>query len=392
MNRKLVYDFKNKYSDLNKDKLRKLKEELIGIKAKSLENLNSLIDESVKAFEDNDIQVHQTNTYTEAGEILQRLINDQKFIVKSKSNVINQIDLKEYLRNTDIIETDLGDFVTQITGVHDCHPVLPALSISAKEISKAIQEKYGKKIEADPKSIANWARDYLRDKIKESKIGLTGANVLTAEGEIVLLENEGNISLLSRLPDIHIVVATVEKIVKSSSDALKITQALANWGTGQKRTSYVSFIAGPSKTADIENKVITGAQGAKEVHLILIDDRERFIKDDLEEILKCINCGACLSMCPAYHISDRKDQYIGIKSMAMRYLDGELDQKVPYLCTTCGMCSRICPVGIDLREVLLKLRSKVGKSKANEEMIEKIKKFGNPFGEEPEKVEELYCC
>ncbi len=392
MNRRLVYDFKEKYSKLSKKELEKLKKELIQLKEYSLGKLDILIDDAVNAFEDNGIHVHQTDKYTEAGEILQNLINDRKFIVKSKSNVINNIKLKDYLKNTEIIETDLGDFVTQITGLHDCHPVLPALSISAEEISKSIKKKYGEDVEADPKSIAAWARNYLRNKIKDSEIGLTGANVLTTQGEIVLLENEGNISLLSRLPDVHIVVATVEKIVENSSDALKITQALGYWGTGQKRTSYVSFISGPSKTADIENKVVIGAQGAKEVHLILIDDREKFIKAGLEDILKCINCGACLSMCPAYHISDRSDQYIGIKSMAMRYLEGELDQKVPYLCTTCGMCTQICPVGINLREILLKLRAEVGQSEANKKMIKKIEQFGNPFGEKPEEVEELYCC
>jgi len=395
MNRKLIYNLRDKYKILNEKDVVKLKEEVTEIRNYSIENLDTLITKASNQFKANGIQVHLVKSYKEAGNQLKSLIGDTSPIVKSKSNVIRKIDLHKFFPKTEIIETDLGDFLVSIAGKHSEHPTSPALSLSIADITGAIEKNFKIKLEEDPQKIVDWAREFLRKKIITSSVGLTGANVLTAAGEIVLLENEGNISLVTRMPEKHIAVATVEKLVNTSENAMKITRAQAHWGTGQHRASYVSFISGPSKTADIQKQLITGAQGAKEVHLILIDDRERFNELEMEEALKCINCGACMSLCPAYHhslASDPGNYYKGIRFMIDDLLAGTLDPKMPFRCTTCHLCQEICPVQIDLSRILLDLRAQVPQTDGNKEMLENVRKFGNPFGEKPEESEELYCC
>ena len=165
-----------------------------------------------------------------------------------------------------------------------------------------LKEKFGAILSRRPEEIANFVRGVLREKISKAKVGITGANAITADGSIVILENEGNISLVSRIPDKHIVVSSFDKIVPTIEDALVVVRAASVFGTGQKFPVYLNIISGPSKTADIQNQIVTGAQGAKEVYLILLDNgRSEILRTDYKELLYCINCGACLNFCPVYH-------------------------------------------------------------------------------------------
>jgi len=412
INRILLYQFREKYEILNTQEAHELKKNISRIKDESIASIDTLISKAVSSFKKNGVtKIVQVNSYEEAEKQLVALLKGKKNIIKSKSNIINRVDIKKVstaIGVNEILETDIGDFISEVTGQHDAHPVLPSLSLTPEKIVAKFQEKFGVTIEPTPEAIVKWIRNYLRKKIEMAEVGITGANIITSDGEIVLLENEGNISLVSRLPETHIVVTTVEKIVPTIEDAMKISKALAHWGTGQNRVSYVNVITAPSKTADIQNQVIEGAQGAKELIVILIDDRKKlaekvgktihktgFRDEGFNEILKCINCGACLSLCPAYFLSmakNEKPQYKGIKEMILDYLDGQADSDMVFSCTTCHMCHEICPVGIRLGDLMLELRNSVEQPKGNKEMFEKVKKFGNPFGEKPEESKEVYCC
>jgi len=220
----------------------------------------------------------------------------------------------------------------------------------------------------------------------------------------LILENEGNISLVSRWPEIHIIVSGFEKIVENLEDSLKIIKASAIWGTGQDFPVYVSIISGPSKTADIQNQTVIGAQGSKEVNLILLDNgRTKLLKEGFEEILYCINCGACLDFCPVFHQIGRNygAKYLGSKGVIFAgFLEGFKKAKEAncFSCISCLACYENCPVKINLPELMKKLRSYLEKenlqTEANKEMIENIRKFGNPFGklEEGKIPKKLYCC
>ncbi|MGB9598725.1 MAG: LUD domain-containing protein [Minisyncoccales bacterium] len=388
----------------NKLEKEKFREELFQIKKKVISSIEILKERTIQNLKENGIEVFEAKDAKEAKGKIEEILKDKKLIVKSKSNAFNEIEGGEFLADKELIETDLGDFLIQIFEEKEIHPVLPALHLTPEKISQKIKEKFGKEVKPTSEAIVNFVRNLLREKISKAEAGISGANVISSDGKILVLENEGNISLVSRWPDVHIVVAGFEKIVENLEDALKIIKASAIWGTGQDFPVYVSIISGPSKTADIQNQTIIGAQGAKRVYLILLDNgRNKILKEGFEELLYCINCGACLNFCPVFHQIGRNygDKYLGSKGVIFAGLTENLKKAVwanCFACTLCSACYENCPVKINLPELMKSLRIFMEKeglqTKENQEMIKKIRQFGNPFGkiEEGKIPKKLYCC
>ena len=382
-----------------------LKKELRRIKETSLSNLNELKKKAVENLKSQGIKVFEAKDSEEARKILLEVIPKEEKIVKSKSNVMEEIEVKEFLeKRNEIIETDCGDFLVEICEEASIHPVTPALHIPIEKIVEKIEEKFKVKIEKSAERIVAWVREHLRKEILSSKICLTGANVISSDGGIFILENEGNISLISKIVEKHIIITGIEKIVPSIQDAITICQALAIWGTGTSLPSYINVITSPSKTADIQKEIVYGAHGPKEVFLILVDNgRSKAIENGLAEILYCINCGSCLYFCPVYRqIFDNYGyHYFGGIGVAKTAFINDLKKAFErglYYCTTCGSCKINCPLQIDVAEIIRKLREISVKEKieteGNKKMIENIREYGNPFGkiEEGKIPKELYCC
>jgi iron-sulfur cluster protein len=380
------------------------REELHQIKKRAISQIESLKKKAISALKENGINVFEVKDGKEAREIIEKLLKGKTKIIKSKSNAFNEIEEDGFLADKELTETDLGDFICQIMEEKESHPVLPAIHLTPEEIVKKIKEKFNTDVEPKPEKIASFVRNLLREKISKAEAGISGANAIAADGKILILENEGNISLVSRWPETHIVISGFEKIVENLEDALKIIKASAIWGTGQDFPVYVSIISGPSKTADIQNQTVIGAQGAKEVNLILIDNgREKILKEGFEEILYCINCGACLNFCPVFHQIGRNygSKYLGPKGIILATFSEGFKKAIEancFSCTSCMACYQNCPVKINLPELMKKLRSYLEKenlqTETNKEMIENIRKFGNPFGklEEGKIPKKLYCC
>lgn len=374
-----------------------LRQEITAIRTSAVDNLSNRIEPTLEALEANGFQVHLVHSVADAYETLSTLTKSHQYLVKAKSNMVSRVLAGKKLK-AQIIETDLGDFVADAIGTKDAHPVLPAVGLTAKEIAKKLSVLIGQKVEPSPEGIACAVRNHLREKIYRATLGLTGANAITMDGSVVILENEGNISLITRCPDTHIVVAGVEKIVRDAAEAIKVAHASAVWGTNQYMPSYVNIISGPSKTADIENTTVLGAQGAKEIHLILIDTRKALPKE-FHTLLRCINCGACLDVCDAYLASGSagKSQYKGIKYLAEELIDGKPTPDLIYKCSTCKACTEICPAGIPLRDIMLRLREYCVQHKLSpkelDEMVANIHKTGNPFARKKATIDDkLYCC
>lgn len=379
-----------------KDDFRRMKEDAF----RDMENLRKT---AIANLEKNGIKVFEAKNAAEAQKILKDLTVADQVVVKAKTSAADEIGVDEVLKEK-LVSTDLGDFIMSLAGARDMHPVFPSYHLSPKQISEIIKQKFGEEVLPDAKSIAVFARKYLREKMIAARTGITGANVITSDGRIILLENEGNISLVSRLPDKHIIIAGWEKIVPTVEDAMKVVRAASVWGTGQDWPVYVSIISGPSKTADIQNELVIGAQGAKEVYLILLDNgRNKMLKEGFEELLYCINCGACLNFCPAYHQLGTKygDKYLGSKGIILSAFMSELlraKESGCYSCTLCSACWQNCPAKIDLPGMMRKIRTKLNaenlETEENKKMIGNTRKFGNPFGEIDENgtPKELYCC
>ncbi|MEM7825329.1 MAG: LUD domain-containing protein, partial [Candidatus Aenigmatarchaeota archaeon] len=310
---------------------------------------------------------------------------------------------KNLEKRNEVIETDCGDFLVKICEESSTHPVTPALHIPIEEIVKKIEKKFKVRVEKSSEKITSFVRDYLRKQILTSRIGLTGVNAISSDGAIFILENEGNISLVSKLVEKHIMISGIEKIVPSVQDAITICQASAVWGTGTSFPSYINIISSPSKTADIQKEIVYGVHGPKEVFLVLLDNgRSEMIKMGLKEILYCINCGSCLYFCPVYRqLFDNYgyNYFGGIGTAKTVFICGlkKAFERGLYYCTTCEACKINCPLEIDVANIVKKLREFSVKEKmeteGNKKMIENIRKYGNPFGKVEGKIpKELYCC
>ncbi len=397
---------KNRDEALKNIKKDELKEKVKKIKEYSINNLDNLKAKAIKNLERQKIKVFEAKNAKEACEIALKLIPKKQLVVKSKSNTIKEINLLGYLKKrNEVVETDTGDFIVQITEDNASHTLSPALHIPLKKITQTIKKKFKAKVKETPEAIVAWSRDYLRKKIIKAKIGLTGANVISADGAIFIVENEGNISLVSRLPEKHIIITGIEKIVPTIQDGITICHASGIWGSGVFMPTYINVIGSPSKTADIKKQKTYGVQGAKEVYLILVDNgRTQMIKEGFGELLYCVNCGGCLYFCPVYrqifngygfhHIGGRGVVMTALQEGVKKGFDSGL-----YFCTTCQLCKENCPFDIDVPELMKKLRKKAVEkgleTRINERMMENIRAMGNPFGDEIKEgkiPKDLYCC
>ncbi|MBN2095090.1 MAG: lactate utilization protein [Candidatus Aenigmarchaeota archaeon] len=380
-----------------------LKEKLRELKKMSIENISELKKKAIKNLTENGIKVIEAKNPQQAQKAILKILGGEKLLVKSKSNAFKELGLEKALGGVEVVETDLGDFLVQVAHLEGIHPVLPALKLTPKDISKAIKEKYGVSVKPEPAEIASFARNKLREKIAEARVGLTGANAITADGSVMVLENEGNISLVSRFPEKHIIVAGFEKIIPTVEDALLVAKCSAVYGTGQKFPVYVSLISGPSKTADIQNKVITGAQGAKEVYLILLDNgRSGILGTPYEEILYCINCGACLNLCPIYHQIQNLfgNRYAGAKGVVFSKFSEGLQKSLEggaFYCTGCSSCRHNCPAKIDLPELVRLVRGELVKKglapEGTKKTIENLQKYSSAIGKVGEDAgSDWQCC
>ncbi len=381
------------------------KSEVTEIRKKIFSNFEKNLNEAKVNFKKKGFILHEAKEVKDVGVILKDVLSDSKIIARTKTNTGREIGLDGFLSEFDSFETDLGDYIVELFNEEDQHYVLPAIHVNAKKIAQKIKEVFNEDIEADPTKLTHFLCSKIREKILKADTGITGANFITKKGQVVLLENEGNISLVSRLPKKHIVIVGIDKLVETVEDATKLCRAAAMFGTGQDITQYISIISGPSKTADIESQLVVGAQGAKEVHIILIDNmRRNMLKEGLGDMLRCINCGSCINFCPVYHQKGNKfggGKYIGARGIInTAFRDSSLlsKEKGSFDCMLCGACYVNCPMKIELPRMIRDVRQKQNKkgeqTKENRQMIENIEKNGNPFGEisEKEVPDKLYCC
>ncbi|HEX5024614.1 MAG TPA: LutB/LldF family L-lactate oxidation iron-sulfur protein [Agriterribacter sp.] len=278
-----------------------------------------------------------------------------KTIVKSKSMVTEELHLNRFLQKHGIesIETDLGEYIQQLDGEAPYHIVTPAMHKSKEDIAKLFAEKLGTDSKLNPEQLTQVARNILRKKYTEAQIGITGANFLLGDiGAIAITENEGNARLSCAWPPVHIAIVGIEKIIPSFSDLGLFWPLLATYGTGQFVTSYNTIITGPRQPGETD--------GPEEMYVILLDNgRTNLLADATSrEALYCIRCGACLNACPVYkNIGGHSynTTYSGpIGSVITPHLKGLKEwSHLSYASSLCGNCTAVCPVKINIHELLL---------------------------------------
>ncbi|WP_026768913.1 LutB/LldF family L-lactate oxidation iron-sulfur protein [Asinibacterium sp. OR53] len=281
-----------------------------------------------------------------------------KTLVKSKSMVTEEIHLNRFLESKGIesVETDLGEYIQQLDGEPPYHIVTPAMHKSKEDVARVFADKLGTAPGLSPEELTIIARNKLREKYVQAEIGVTGANFIVADvGGIAVTENEGNARLSCAWPKTHIVIVGIEKVIPSLEDIALFWPLLATYGTGQQVTVYNSLVMGPRQANETD--------GPEEMFVILLDNgRTNLLANPkTREALYCIRCGACLNACPVYkNIGGHayETTYSGpIGKVITPYLKGMDEYKhLSYASSLCGNCTEVCPVRINLHELLLETR------------------------------------
>jgi L-lactate dehydrogenase complex protein LldF len=228
---------------------------------------------------------------------------------------------------------------------------------SKEDVSELFHEKFGTPPDSKPQEIAAFARKQLRQKFLEADAGISGANFLIADtGSIALTENEGNGLMSVSFPKLHVVIAGIEKIIPSITDLDLFWPLLATYGTGQNLTVYNTILSGPKHEYE--------SDGPQEMILVLLDNgrTELLRQKEQKRALSCIRCGACLNACPVYRNIGGYSYgttYSGpIGSVITPHMKGMKDFKhLSFASSLCGNCTEVCPVNINLHDLLLYNRS-----------------------------------
>ena len=327
------------------------------IKWDAIENFDKYLLEFEQKITARGATVIWANDTAEAQEAIGKICKERncKTLVKSKSMVTEEIHLNDFLEASGIesVETDLGEYIQQLDGEPPYHIVTPAMHKSKEDVAKLFAKKLGTKPDLTPEELTQVARIKLREKYTEAEVGVTGANFLIADvGGIAITENEGNGRLSCAWPKTHIAVVGIEKMIPSMHDLPLFWPLLATYGTGQKVTVYNSILTGPKQAGE--------SDGPEEMFVILLDNgRTNLLANPTaREALYCIRCGACLNACPVYkNIGGHSYEttYSGpIGKVITPYLSGVDEYKhLSNASSLCGNCTEVCPMRINLHELLL---------------------------------------
>ena len=357
--------------ELSRQRWEELRASARETKRHTIDNLDYYLELASERVMQNGGQVHFAKDAAEARAIVLELArsNGVRVVTKSKSMVSEEIELNHALGESGIeaVETDLGEYIIQLAEETPFHIIAPAMHKSRQQVSQLFSEKINRPGLVEIDEMAQVARQTLREKFFLADMGITGANFIVAEtGTVVIVTNEGNGRFCTSAPRIHVALTGMEKIVPSLEDLPVFLRLLPRAATGQRMTSYVSFISGP-RDNDEED-------GPDEFHLVVVDNgRSRLLSDPvLRESLYCIRCGACLNICPVYRKVGGHSYgwvYPGpIGAVVSPMLVGlEQAKDLPHASSLCGACHEVCPVKINIPHMLLNLRTRLVESENPEE-------------------------
>jgi L-lactate dehydrogenase complex protein LldF len=338
-----------------------LRDAASAIKAHTLAHL----DHYLIQFEENCVraggQVHWARDADEANVIAVSLIRQYggTEVIKVKTMTSDEVQMNVALERAGIrpIETDLADMIVQMGDDEPSHIIVPALHKNRFEIRDLFRKTMElPELTEEPTDLTGAARTYLRERFLRVKIGVSGANFAIAEtGTVCVVESEGNGRMCLTMPEVLISLIGIEKVIPTFRDLEVFLQLLPRSATGERMNPYNSLWTG-----------VAPGDGPKHFHVILLDNgRTKLLEDEQErETLQCIRCGACLNACPVYRETGGHAYgsiYAGpigaILSPQLQSL--EHSRSLPYASSLCGACYEVCPVKIDIPEILIHLRGEI---------------------------------
>jgi L-lactate dehydrogenase complex protein LldF len=347
------------------DDWEELREAARAIKDRVLHRLDEYLLQFEAAFVKAGGHVHWARDATEAGAIIVDVVRAAGAgeVVKVKSLTTDEIRLNDALRRASIgaVETDLGELICQLASEQPSHILVPAIHKNRVEIRDLFRRELGRPdLSEEPTALTDAARRYLRRKFLQAQVAVSGANFAVAEtGTLCVVESEGNGRMCTTLPRVLVTLLGIEKLVPSLQDLEVFLQLLPRSSTGERMNPYTTLWTG-----------VTPGDGPQEIHVVLLDNGRTDVLADAvgRQTLRCIRCSACLNVCPVYQRTGGHaygSVYPGpIGAILTPQLRGVGDApSLPYASSLCGACYDVCPVQIDIPEVLLHLRGRVAEEK-----------------------------
>lgn len=308
-------------------------------------------------------EVHWARDAQEANHIIADIARRHKAdeLVKVKSLATDETKLNEHLAREGIraFETDLAELIIQLAGEASSHILVPAIHKNRAEIRELfLRELDLQDLSDEPTDLTNAARLYLRRRFLSAKVGISGANFAVAEtGTVSVVESEGNGRMCTTLPPVLVTLMGIEKVIPAWRDLEVFMQLLPRSSTAERMNPYTTFWTGVSED-----------DGPQEFHLVLLDNgRTNVLADEIgRQSLNCIRCSACLNACPVYERTGGhayNSVYPGpigaILTPQLVGIGNKGPDSLPYGSSLCGACYEVCPVKINIPEVLVHLRGKV---------------------------------
>ncbi len=331
------------------------------IKDEALENLGALLEQFEERCTRAGGKVHWAADAAGARKIILEILREAGVdqVIKIKTMTSAEIQLNPFLEASGVhaCETDLAEIILQLGDGEPSHIVVPALHVNRGQVREIFARRMGiEHLSDDPKALTEAARNYLRQKFLTVPAAISGANFLIAEtGSVVVVESEGNGRMCLTLPQTLITLAGIEKVLPRFNDLEVMLQLLARSATGERMNPYTSLWTG-----------VTRGDGPQRFHIILLDNGRSSIlaRKTGRQTLRCIRCGACMNACPVYRQTGGHAYGSVYPGPIGAILTPQLEQmrhaqSLPFASSLCGACYEVCPVRINIPEVLLELRARV---------------------------------
>jgi L-lactate dehydrogenase complex protein LldF len=331
------------------------------IRDRALANLDLYLAEFERNATARGAVVHWAETREDVNRIVNEIARQHgvKKAVKSKSMVTEECELNDALEaaGIEVVETDLGEYILQLAKEPPSHIVAPVVHKTRDEVSDLFELKHGTPRKTDIAALTREARERLRGHFLTADMGISGANFIVAEtGSTLIVTNEGNGRMVTTLPRVHVAITGIEKVVPTLEDVATLMRLLPPHGTGQTISNYISVTTGVKGEGDRD--------GPQHFHVILLDGgRSDLLGGDLQPMLRCIRCGACMNHCPVYQSVGGHAYgwvYPGPMGSVLTpsYVGLENAPDLPNAATLCNQCGVVCPVKIPLPDLLRKLRER----------------------------------
>lgn len=327
------------------------------IRKEAMANLPELVPATKAALEQKLAKVYLAKDAAEARQIIAALLAGGRQVARAYSNTLAEIDFDGAMAELGIAvrPTRLEEIIQQEQGLErNGHPHLATIDQSRQTLEEGLRKYAG--CQGAVSEVKEAAKAKIKEDILHSDFGVTGANCVVAEnGVLVMIEDEGNVRAVSNLPFRHLAVVGIDKIVPAAEDAMAVVQATTMYGTGKVTPTYMSLVAGPSRTADIEFKMAYGMHGPKELHIVLLDNgRSALVEQGAGVLLECINCGACYEACAA--LAKRQNWEHSVcspKGLALDLVQGKCKAQAGEL----TLADYECPIGLSPQKASVALRN-----------------------------------